>query len=711
MADAVKELVIKIVRDSAGALANQRAYYAAEKKGVQQSLTDAEVAEKAKTKLIERENNQRIQAASKATKTTVEQAKEAEKAKADAAKKAAKDIADGLKAAAQVDRQAAKDKAAAAKEAAKAVADGAKAATQVTRQAAAATKQIERDKVVASKQAAKDILASVKQQVDESEKLEQELFAEGKRLAAEQAAREKKDEQNSIASSRLAFGEKKKQLDSQTKATDEAAAATRQMTRTLLGTQVAGAALNMVKAGIDAIGQSAADAKARIHAMSQEAAAARHADREIAALTGNKATVGFSAAQAGEAAQAGVSPEDYRGAQLAFQAQAGQYIGDGELSKISQDDSKDLLQRVTSFSASQGIDAADPARLMGAIISKGKKGDTNDDRLATFAKAFRALQLAPGETSPLVGQLTELIQEEVGEGGTFNNVLEAVPLIRSMAERNPGEASTYGRSLIRGLREARMSPDKMAELGITKDMSFMEQVRAVEKSATAVGAAGGDESEFLSKHFKDIREFGAVRTALGGVRGKSPEMVQAEMAGVNAGTVNADIGAYRAGEEGTAQTNASREIQARLEQSSGPGMRLYNEARAKASASLESSGDLNKPEGWMGAMFTASGRGDRKSQETTALVGDELMKRLEGSERGRQWMKDQGVIPGQNLGSYVTGLGTRSTPESTIVEGFKVLAESQKDLAKAIREANPPGPPKVLQRQAGGAPPAGPGRP
>jgi hypothetical protein len=552
--------------------------------------------------------------------------------------------------------------------------------------------------------AAKNTLAATRQQIAESKRLERELFAEGKRMATEAAARDKRDQANAAASARLAHNERKKQLDAQTKATDVASAATLQMTRTLLGTQVAGAALNLVKQGIDAIAQSSAEAKARIAAMNAEAAAARFSDREIAALTGNKATVAFSAGQAGEAAQAGVAPAEYRKAQLSFQAQAGQYIGDEKSSKLSGDDAKDLMQRVVSFSASQGIDAADPARLMGAIISKGGKDDTNSSRLTTFAKAFKALQLAPGETSPLVGQLTELIQEEVGEGASFNNVLEAVPLIRSMAERNPGEASTYGRALIRGFRDITMDPQKAAELGVTNKMSFEDKVRAVSDKASAVTAAGGDEGEFLSKYFKDIRSFGAARVALSGVRGKSPEMIKTEMSKVNEDTVNASIADYRNGEEGRFQSAKSREEQARLERAASPGMVMLNEARLRASTSLESSGDLNKGEGFFGSMFTAAGQaggyGDRKAQEETALVGSELAQRLGGYPGGRDWMKQKNIAPNMNPFS----LGSRGASESNLAEGFNLLndlraaAKSLKDAGDAINQTKPPVPPPAAAK-------------
>lgn len=648
MADAVKELVIRIKRDSTAATADQRAYHAAERKAIQKSLTDAEVAEKAKTELIKRENRQRIQVAAAATKTTVEAAKAAEKAKADAGKKAASDI-----------------------------------------------------------------LAATRQRIAESKRLEKEMFAEGARLAADAVAREKQDARNAATSAKLAFDERKKQLDAQKRSTDEAAAASRQMTRALLGTQVAGAALNAVKGGIDAIAQSAADAKARITAMNAEAAAARFADREVAALTGNKPTVAFSASLAGDAAQAGVSPEVYRNAQTAFQSQAGQFVGNDDLSKISQEDAADLLKRVSSFSASQGVDVADSARLMGTIIGKSGKGTSKQDLMTTFGKVFKGVQLATGDTGPLLSQLSQVIQEEVGEGGSFKNVTDALPLIRVMAERDPGEASTYGRSLIRGLREANMDPKKMAELGLTKGMSFMDQVKAVDRSASAVSAAGGDEGEFLSKYFKDIRQFGAVRTALNaGTRGGGFARSERDMAKVSEEAINRDIQDYLAGEEGQAQSANSRETQARLEQASSPGALMLQAARKRASTSLEASGDLNRPEGLFGSIFTATGRGSRKEQEETALVGTELRQRLEGYKGGREYLAQQDSMLGGSLMnpmSAVTGLGTRGTPESKLVEAFNKLAELQKQQIKATQDLKGNG--SNVPVPAPGKPPAGPGRP
>lgn len=84
------ELIIKLKLDRSLADAEAAAFHKAEKARIAQTLSDEEVAEKARTAFIQRENAQRIQAASKAQKTTIEQAKEV----ADAEKKLAKDVTD-----------------------------------------------------------------------------------------------------------------------------------------------------------------------------------------------------------------------------------------------------------------------------------------------------------------------------------------------------------------------------------------------------------------------------------------------------------------------------------------------------------------------------------------------------------------------------------------------------------------------------------------
>jgi hypothetical protein len=410
--------LIRIKADKSAAESTSKQYHAGEKARVQQSLTDAEIVEKAKTEILKREQRQRIQELVKGTKTTTELVKEA-----------GKEDERNAKLVAEAQRRAAKE------------------AAEVVKQAA-------KEKAQAERTAWREIDANLKAQQYQTARAAQETIA---------------------------------------------------LTRAMLGAGAAGAAMNVAKQVIQAIAQSSADARIHVHGMTEEMERARTALREIAALTGQKATASFTARQAREAAAVGISPEQYAGFQTAFQAYAGQYIGD----KLPADQAGELQKVTAGYQASQGLDQAEGAQLMGTLVGKSKKGATTDELLGQYGQVMKVMQLAPGYTGPLLGQVREVIQENVGEGGDFKDSLEAAKLVRVMSERNPAEASTYSRALLRGLREIRMSPDKMQATGIKKGMDVFQQVQAVLDSAKD---SGMDESEYLSQYFKDIREFGAVRT-------------------------------------------------------------------------------------------------------------------------------------------------------------------------------------------------------
>ncbi len=121
---------------------------------------------------------------------------------------------------------------------------------------------------------------------------------------------------------------------------------------------------------------------------------------------------------------------------------------------------------------------------------------------------MKVMELAPGKTSPMLSQLAELGMESAGEGGDFKDLLQSGYLLRTMAQRNPQEGATYGRNLLRGLREIRQDPTKMKELGITKGMDIFHQLESISHAVEKDKKAGGDEGTFLSKYFQDIREWG-----------------------------------------------------------------------------------------------------------------------------------------------------------------------------------------------------------
>ena len=397
------------------------------------------------------------------------------------------------------------------------------------------------------------------------------------------------------------------------------------MPAALAGTAVA---LGGLRAGVEAGAQSQGEANQHIGEITAEMERTRASQREIAALRGEAPTGAFAAQMAREAAGAGISPDQYQQFQTGVQAYAGQFRG----TKFDPAQFDRLQQKVASYAVgSKGLAPSDSARLLGTLMDKAKPGASDEEIMSQYAKSMSVMQLAPGYTGPLLGQLSEVAGEAVGPNGDFSNVTDASILLRGVAQRNPAQASAYTRALLRGLREARMSPKESKALGITKGMNTFEQIEAVQRAADKATAAGQDEGEFLTQHgFGEIRQYGGLRTALdSGLRGGGFARARAEADRVNAGTLEADRQSYLAGQEGGSQRDRGLVEAARLERANRyAALQRY---RRQAELSVEGSGELEQGEG-LGAVATYFGRrwgmGDRREQEVRAETGRLIDQRL-----------------------------------------------------------------------------------
>lgn len=464
--------------------------------------------------------------------------------------------------------------------------------------------------------------------------------------------------------------------------------------------------------------ESVREARDHIKGMTEEMEGARKGDREIAALRGQKPTAMFSAQLAREAGAVGLSPDEYKQAALAFEAHAGQYVGGEETGdvkadtaalekagkRVTRDQSLRLQQKVAGYAVgARGLGADEAMRLLGVVIAKSKANATDDEIMGQYARAMKSAELAPGRTSPIVGQIAELAMESVGPEGDFKSVEQGTSLVRVMAQRNPNEASTYGRALLRGLREVRQDPAKMAELGIVKGMDINQQLIAVDKAVKAHVAGGGDQGEFLSKYFKDIREWGAVSTAINeGIRGGGFQRIQGEMAGVNAETARKETIDYLGSEEGRTAKDKSEEIAITRERSA-----YYNELRhmqREARHAIITGGELEIPEGQVESFLTRRGeewgQGGRFEQTERAEVGRMLRERLSGSREGRKWLFDHsgGAVKGlrgtERERAEVAGkaIFNRATDEKTLADAANALKRiaDQAERQRAMPNARPP---------------------
>jgi hypothetical protein len=181
---------------------------------------------------------------------------------------------------------------------------------------------------------------------------------------------------------------------------------------------------------------SASKAVANAHAQEllAEMEAARTANAELAGYEGARNTAAFAGRVAATGQRMGLDPERAREFQLSYLAYAGQYEGN----KIDVGQSQRLRETIASYAVGkQGYAAEDSARLLGTLISKSKQGASDEEILGQYGQIAKVMQLAPGYTGPLLGQLSEVVGESVGEGGPFSDALDAAIWLRAESQRNP----------------------------------------------------------------------------------------------------------------------------------------------------------------------------------------------------------------------------------------------------------------------------------
>lgn len=552
--------------------------------------------------------------------------------------------------------------------------------------------------------------------------------ADGMKAAAQiarQADRERRQlERESVASLKAASAQRTKLMRDEAKSVDASFAFTR---KAIGGATVAiggltAAATSMMRG----MAASSQEATGYIRGMVEKAEAARDALREIAALTGKENTLAGAAGQARAAAKAGVSPEKYAQAQERWEQFAGSLIGNGPEHKLTREQSDEIFNQATTYSQARGSDSGDTAQLLATIVQASPKGTPTKEIMSQFAKAQKVAELASGPTGPIVRQIAEIANQEIGGGGSIKNVTDAAPFVQVAAQADAGSAGMLTEAMLRGLREVRKDPEKMQKLGITKDMNIMQQLGAVNTAADAHVAGGGDEGMFLDEFFKDSREWRGIRSMLNaGIRGGAFARADAQMAGVDDQTVTAVGDEYKNSQMGRFQTRKS-DLTA-SERDRAEKFARMREIELEEKKNLTDSGDLERPEGPVGwavrAAKGAFGAGDRESQLMTARMGNRLKDQLLATPEGTAYAHEHHLIPDSpNQVTTGTGqLGGAFTPTKALADGFNFVEQLNakmdaqlkaiQEQTKVIREANPAGPPKVLQRQAAGAPPNNVGRP
>jgi hypothetical protein len=527
---------------------------------------------------------------------------------------------------------------------------------------------------------------------DDRERLRERRRLDNQELAEMRSkGRQERDESRETSKARMAAA--RELHDSIVKGSAQAAGGVQGIAKAYVALRVASEFGNALNAVMQASAKSTEEARSHMVGLVQQMEQARTAAKEIAQLEGKSPTAMYTAQQARDAANVGADVGDYQQGKLAFQAFAGQYLGkenatdderaqEAKEGRISFEESQELQRLVATNTGAQGLKQDQSARLAGTIISKRKPGATAQDMALQHRRLTEALKLAPGYTGPLMDQLNEVVQEAVGEGGDFREVEDAAVMMRVVAERGPQEASAYTRGMLRELREIRTSPEKMEELGLTKDMDVFQQVEQVGKRAAENEAETGEkQSDYIGKHFKDARAFGGVRTAIqSGIKGGAINRARADIAKITPETLARENKGYLASQEGQAAKFRSEDKAIELEAASRAV--ALQPWKHRAHQDLIASRELEESESVGGAFLTREGEqlgfGDRKTQLERSLTAQSLEKRLEdmaasGNEEAANWVKAH-----PKWGPSKSRLGRTRASEADLIDAANLIDRVQK---------------------------------
>lgn len=389
--------------------------------------------------------------------------------------------------------------------------------------------------------------------------------------------------------------------------------------------------------------EAAREANSYIDGVVASSAKVSAALAQINAQTGKTPGIGATVGQAKAAAAAGVSPDTFLANQKAYQNTIGSYVGAG--GKLTQQQSDRLLRMATTNAAAKGLDFGNTTPLLASLVGGGAPGASADQVMTALGATQAALRVVPGgNLNDLTRQFGELAKEQVGRGASAADVQGLAPLFAGLAAVMPNQAPNTTRTLTRGIGQ--MSPAARTKYGLRPGQTGIDAVRTVVASVISRMDAGQRAGQFVAGDFKDVEDSewrsiaaGLASPTIGKAEAAMQGFTPAALAAQNAGWLNSPEGQRQAAE---ATTEAARRGQAaRFEN--------LNLLKERARARVVASGQLGKPEGFIGNWARTSilgwgMGGDRESDLVNAELRSGILDRLTKTDLGRAAFHELGGL-------------------------------------------------------------------
>ncbi len=494
MADAVKSLDIALGMTNEAALQAVQSLKQRMRAVHQELLTEEQIAERAQTEFIKRENAQRIAEAAKQKKTTVELDKEAAENRKRLLEEIQRSQAQLAKELSSVEKQTASERKQFAKEIAT-------EATKWTKHVLAEEKQAAKETADARKRLMAEIAESQKKLTRELSESEKQWKSEAK-AASRDLGEQQKAEYDSWMAQHL---RKRNAVIQEKKVQEEAHAATSATVKAALafvGLQSGFSAINKV------IGAIAENTNRVAENMLKSGDAYREFRRktlELQSVEGKPVTAESVRQTAEGAAKAGIDPNYFVDFKRMMNEEAigtvaepkvGQPLGAGQFTQQQYDE---IVQKAAKFSQARGLKGDDVSKLMGSLMRNSKAGSTVDDIVKQFGEIFNILEVAPGATQLLMPEFVQALA--TGMDAKSAAKATAVAAEKGRPKESGAVADAFGRA-IRNMF-VRDEGKQAEEFGLTANESDFQSLQKIYEKAKKEGVDFSNPKQFgvwLGKH-------------------------------------------------------------------------------------------------------------------------------------------------------------------------------------------------------------------
>lgn len=143
----------------------------------------------------------------------------------------------------------------------------------------------------------------------------------------------------------------------------------------------------------------------------------RQAMQQVAALKGQENSNEFTVSEARKAAQASLTPQEWKNFQEQFQSYGGAYL-EGEQArfvdregKTGAEQGEEYQQKIAEFAKARGIPASEIAQLGGALLQFSEGPQTTEDLMSQLGKVYKTLERAPTPVSELMPAMSGVMAQ------------------------------------------------------------------------------------------------------------------------------------------------------------------------------------------------------------------------------------------------------------------------------------------------------------